>query len=228
MISQWTYVGGDGQPSFKFLPQTASRGTSELSASDTASRKLRVVGIDGGCTVRCTRTPLFTWGRIPGASSYYVVIARDEHFTNVVDVAHTRVPAYAPPLGGEEPLDDETTAYYWEVLPVETVGKEELLSEEPLLPIQAFNKSSEPPANLSPTSTTPGQPTFRWSPVEGALNYTLQVSLDPTFKTLLDEVRTDVELVHGHEDISRRGTALLAGARQRRQLEQQPVGAELV
>lgn len=137
------------------------------------------------------RTPLFTWAPVSGAKSYYVVIARDKAFTNVVDVASTKETAYAPPLGGEEPLDDETTNYYWAVVPVneEGVVSSNVLQNSP----QAFNKSSVPPAPLSPAggAEVSNQPTFKWSPAEGALNYTLQVSTNPTFASPIDNVTTD-------------------------------------
>ena len=42
------------------------------------------------------RMPLFTWEHITGACGYFVVVAKDEDFTNVVDVARTKIPAYAP------------------------------------------------------------------------------------------------------------------------------------
>jgi hypothetical protein len=57
---------------------------------------------------------------VANAQGYFVVIARDEGFTNVVDVGFTNVPAYAPRLANQEPLSDETTAYYWAVIPTET------------------------------------------------------------------------------------------------------------
>ena len=48
--------------------------------------------------------PLFTWDPIPGAESYYVLVARDPSFTNVVDYAYTRIPAYAPRLSARRSL----------------------------------------------------------------------------------------------------------------------------
>jgi hypothetical protein len=34
-------------------------------------------------------------------------------------------------------------------------------------------------------------PAFKWTPAEGALNYTLQISEDPTFSNVIEEVTTD-------------------------------------
>jgi hypothetical protein len=144
-----------------------------------------------------TRTPLFTWEPVPSAECYYVAIARDPLFTNVVDVSKVYGTAYAPAIEGEEPLDDQTTTYYWTVFPV-----------APGTPFHAceggvvgashysiFNKSSVPPTALSPVggAEVSTQPTFKWTPAEGALNYTIEVSQNETFgkENLLDEVKTD-------------------------------------
>jgi hypothetical protein len=142
-----------------------------------------------------SRTPLFTWEPVLGATEYYVVIARNPQFTNVVDVAETYGNAYAPPIGNEEPLDDETTQYYWAVIPAK--GGVHLGLTEENNP-QSFNKSSTPPSPLAPAegAEISGQPTFKWSPVsgetsEGARNYTVQVSTDPSFSNPIDNVTTD-------------------------------------
>ena len=138
------------------------------------------------------RTPLFTWEPVPGATSYYVAISRDPLFTNVVDVAHTDGTAYAAPVGGEEPLDDQTTTYYWSVFAVEGEFPHELLMGS-ISHHYEFNKHSVPPTLLSPVGGVEvrTQPTFKWSPAEGALNYTLEVSENPSFGELIDHVKTD-------------------------------------
>jgi len=57
-----------------------------------------------------------------------------------------------------------------------------------------FDKRSTPASLLSPA---PGavigaqQPTYHWTPIPGAASYQLQVSADPTFGSLLDDVKTD-------------------------------------
>jgi hypothetical protein len=187
VISNWTQIGGTNQPAFTFASQPSPSGSvQETQAGDYLLPQT-------GTTT--ARTPLFTWQRVPGASSYYVVIARDAGFTHVVDVTSTVVPAYAPqltPAAPEEPLSDETTAYYWAVIPVNTKG--EVFSEPPLQDApQAFNKSSVPPTQTAPINgvEVADQPTFRWTPAEGALNYTLQVATNPTFSNPIDNVRTD-------------------------------------
>ena len=65
-----------------------------------------------------TRTPLFTWKPLSGANSYFVVVAKDANFSNVIDEGFTRIPAYAP-RNSLKPTTytDETTTFYWAVLP---------------------------------------------------------------------------------------------------------------
>ena len=65
-----------------------------------------------------TQTPLFTWRPVAGAGSYFVIVAKDASFTNVVDYAFTQIPAYAPrSTFTPTTYPDETTLYYWAVLP---------------------------------------------------------------------------------------------------------------
>jgi hypothetical protein len=144
---------------------------------------------------RTSRTPLFTWHPVAGAKGYYVVIAYDEHFTNVADVGFTNVPAYAPHLLNKEPLADETTSYYWAVLPTRNSDGTGLSSnpENGEDSPQSFNKSSAPPAPLAPTGgvVIANQPTFAWGFAENARTYRLQVSQDPSFGHPIEDVTTD-------------------------------------
>ena len=59
-------------------------------------------------------TPLFTWHAMSGMNSYFVVVAKDANFSNIIDEAFTRIPGVRP----AEPLkpttySDETTTFYW-------------------------------------------------------------------------------------------------------------------
>lgn len=138
-------------------------------------------------------TPLFRWKRVPWAVGYYVVIARDSNFTQVVDIARTKIPAYAPRLRPNPgvPLVDETTSYYWAVMPVGPGEATGPISEDNA---QSFDKRSIPPAAVSPAqdAIVSGQPTFRWTPRLGTRRYQLQVSQDPSFAadSLIDDVQT--------------------------------------
>ena len=133
-----------------------------------------------------TRTPLFTWEPVPSADCYYIAISRQVNkggqLQDVADVAYTYGTAYAPPVGGEEPLDDETTTYYWTVYPA--AERKCTNNASPIVPegrYAVFNKSSIPPTPLAPANGAEisNQPTFKWAPTEGALNYTIEVSQDP-------------------------------------------------
>ena len=68
--------------------------------------------------VAVTSNPLFIWNPIAGKQSYWVIVAKDPSFTNIIDYAFTRFPAYAVRTGSQPSTYlDETTSYYWVVLP---------------------------------------------------------------------------------------------------------------
>jgi hypothetical protein len=129
-----------------------------------------------------------------GRQSYYVLVSKDASFSNIVDYAFTQLPVYAP-RSSVKPTTypDETTSYYWAVLPA--IGhKGSLASGDPLAASPpSFQKQSTPPAQTAPANgaLVELQPTFRWTPVEGARRYRVQVADDPTFGTLIDDVLTD-------------------------------------
>lgn len=137
-------------------------------------------------------TPLITWKPIVGANSYWVIVARDPSFTTLVDYAFTRIPAYAPRRGNSpQTYADETTHYYWAVLPASGAdGSGVSVADPTLANAAAFDKQSITPALYQVNATT--QPQFRWTPATGARSYRLQVSTDSHFGTqLLDNVVTD-------------------------------------
>ncbi|HSB37885.1 MAG TPA: hypothetical protein VLD13_02260 [Gaiellaceae bacterium] len=141
------------------------------------------------------RTPLFTWHAMSGANSYFVVVAKDANFSNVIDEGFTRVPAYAP-RNSLKPTTypDETTTFYWAVLPAASAdGSDALPLDLPNSAKGSFQKQSTPPSLVSPVGVQAflDQPTFRWTPTLGARRYRLQVSADPTFGSPLDDVVTD-------------------------------------
>jgi hypothetical protein len=140
-----------------------------------------------------TRTPLFTWKALAGKASYYVLVSKDPSFSNLIDYAFTQVPAYAP-RGALAPTTypDEETLYYWAVLPA-TGGDGDNAVGNPLeAAARSLQKLSIPPSLVSPApgSDVNDQPTFRWTAAEGTRRYRLQVSQDPSFGTLLDDVTT--------------------------------------
>jgi hypothetical protein len=186
VVSQFTQLNGADNPAFTYLAQPA--GSTPGHTVDGAYR----LPLGGSTT---TRTPLFTWTRDTNAAGYYVVIARDAGFTRIADIGYTQVPAYAPRLRNDstakEPLSDETTAYYWAVIPTGSGG---VPSEDPqVMSPHTFNKNSTSPGLIGPINNADitTQPTFRWTEAENAREYRLQVSQDPTFGSPIDDVVTD-------------------------------------
>jgi hypothetical protein len=146
-------------------------------------------------SVAQTAQPLFIWKPIAGKQSYWVIVAKDPSFTTIVDYAFTRVPAYAVRTR-TSPLTypDETTQYYWVVLPSTSAGG----SPAGNIPANGnkadFEKQTIAPTLLGPDNdaTFALPPTFSWTSVEGAKKYNLQVATEPTFATSvkLDDVTT--------------------------------------
>jgi protein-S-isoprenylcysteine O-methyltransferase Ste14 len=146
----------------------------------------------GGSTLG--QTPLLTWRPLAGRASYFVIVAKDPSFTNIVDYAFTQLPAYAPRTAiGPTTYPDETTAYYWVVLPAAFANGDGAVGNPFLGVPQIFDKRSAPPARLGPAdgSVITSQPTFRWTLALGARRYRVQVAQDPTFGDPIEDVLTD-------------------------------------
>jgi hypothetical protein len=159
--------------------------------SDTGHALDAEVHVNGTALATVTSSP-FTAGR----QSYYVLVSKDPSFSNIVDYAFTQLPLYAPRnLVKPTTYSDETTLYYWAVLPaIRADGS--LSTGNPLAAApDNFQKQSTPPSLLAPANgaLVDLQPTFRWTPVEGFRRFRLQVSEDPTFgaSAIVDDVLTD-------------------------------------
>ena len=129
-----------------------------------------------------------------GKMSYFVLVAKDAQFSNIVDYGFTQVPAYSPrSLLKPTSYSDETTSYYWVVLPANHMNGGEAVGAPLLGAPQTFEKRSTPPDRVEPASgaNLNGHPTFRWTSVEGARRYRVQVAQDDHFGTLLEDVLTD-------------------------------------
>ena len=87
VVSDWTYFRGPDLPGFTYTAHPVSGSNTAVTAND-------YLGPTQGSVT--PRMPLFTWEHIAGACAYFVVVAKDENFTNVVDVARTKIPSYAP------------------------------------------------------------------------------------------------------------------------------------
>jgi hypothetical protein len=188
VVSEPTQVNGFGKPAFTFT-STSFEPPQEPFVTPPDAYLQPASG-----TVT-PRTPYFTWNRVPGAQGYYVVLARDAGFTEVADVGFTNVPAYAPRLANEAPLSDETTAYYWAVIPATGADGSGAFSaarpqeDSP----RTFEKESAAPSPLSPGNgaTVSAQPTFQWSGSENARTYRVQVAQDPSFGHPVEDATTD-------------------------------------
>jgi hypothetical protein len=186
VFGDWTYLPANNSPAFTWTGGgSGSCTTCALAPSDYTGP---ITGTTTG------RMPYFTWRAISGAESYFVLVARDSSFTNVVDYAFTRVPAYAPRTGNlTKGYPDETTLYYWAVLPAED-GNGNGVSADPRDGTPpSFQKQSTPPALMAPGAgeLSSGPTLFRWTPAEGARRYFLQVAQDPSFANPIHEVATD-------------------------------------
>jgi hypothetical protein len=135
--------------------------------------------------------PVFSWDPVPGAQSYFVVVARDPQFTTVIDYAYTRVTAYAPRTQATTTgYADETTDYYWAVLPAAQADGHGVSTDTVSSNPQPFGKQATPSTLLGPANGTvvsAAATVFHWTPVVGARRYRLQVSEDPTFVNVLAE-----------------------------------------
>jgi hypothetical protein len=210
----WTQLGGNGAKGFAFEPppeQTSCASPRAMTGADyrpardgRTSQQTFTENLPSGRVVRGTynrRMPLLTWKAIPGACGYWVVVARDADFTQVVDLALTPEPAYAPRNAfGPVTYPEETTTYYWAVLPSQFADGRGVTSRVQDNAPQIFRKQSLPPRLLGPAAgaDVPTQPTFSWTVPrdeqgrpEEVRYYRLQVDDDPTFGSPIDDVVTD-------------------------------------
>ena len=188
VFGDYSYLPANGQPAFTWTGPLESGACSPCTMSAD-----EYVGPITGTTVG--RMPVFTWEPISGAESYYVLVARDANFTNVVDYAYTRIPAYAPRTGSQSKgYADETTLYYWAVLPADAANGDGVSAEPLTSGAQSFTKQSTPPDLVSPIDlavvNTPAT-TFQWDAVESARRYRLQVDNEASFVSPIDDILTD-------------------------------------
>jgi hypothetical protein len=188
VYGDYTYLNNIAGPGFTYdtsqLPASTPCGTPcQLSSSDY---QLPQTG------VTMARMPFFTWKPTTGKLSYWVIVAKDPSFTNVVDYAWTQVPAYAPRGQSSVTYPDEATSYYWAVLPDGNLHGGAASGDPRALGMPSFLKLSAPPTLSSPAegSTVTGQPTFQWTAAEAARNYRIQVSQDPSFGSTLEDTTT--------------------------------------
>jgi hypothetical protein len=133
--------------------------------------------------------PYLRWRPVGGAVSYWVIVAKDPSFTNIIDYAFTQMPVYAPRTNsGTTTYADESTTYYWVVLPARNANGSGA-SGDPVGVAHGTFQKQVPPANLQ-VALSNSQPVFRWKPVAGALAYELEVSPDANFGTAVEHATT--------------------------------------
>jgi hypothetical protein len=182
VTSGWTYLNGQSSPGFTYTAYSSSGPTPVVHESDY---------IAPGQGDETTGMPLFTWEHIDGACGYFIEVAKDETFLTVIDVARTKIPAYAPrKSSGPLVYPEESTNYFWAVIPVFGPSCDDYGPE--LNAPQHFTKESIPPSLLGPVANADvtDQPTFSWGATEGARDYRLQVALDPGFGSVIDDIVT--------------------------------------
>ena len=183
VVGSWTDIGDDVHPSFTFSAFPTGGACSACSAGYLG---------DGDYDLPVTGTvsagmPLFTWQPISGYQSYYVVVATDDQFQNVVDYAWTQVPAYAPRAGLSGFTDYSDATYYWAVLPATGFTGTGVSARPDLAPAETFQRQSDAPTLTSPSNgdSITTWPVFQWTPVDGAYDYHLQVATDQNFSNIV-------------------------------------------
>ncbi|HEX3255337.1 MAG TPA: hypothetical protein VHQ96_06065 [Gaiellaceae bacterium] len=151
--------------------------------------------LDPETPVNQTASPLFVWKPIAGKQSYWVIVAKDPSFTTIVDYAFTRIPAYAVRTRtSPRTYPDETTAYYWVVLPSTSVTGSPAGNVPSSGHAADFEKQTVAPTLFGPDDDAifALPPTFSWSSVPGAKKYHLQVATEPTFASITrqDDITT--------------------------------------
>lgn len=188
VFGDYTYLPANNQAAFRWNGPPASTSCSPCSMGSS----------DYGAPLTGTSVgsmPLFTWDALPGAESYYVLVSRDANFTNIIDFAYTRIPAYAPrEASASIGYADETTLYYWAVLPADNLNGSGVSAEPLTSGPQSFTKQSAPPVLVAPIDdaivNTPAT-VFQWEGTVGARRYRVQVAQDPTFSNPIDDIVTD-------------------------------------
>lgn len=175
----WSYIGDGSGPSFTFSGyptgspcQSCTNGY--LGSADYLLPQTGASSAD---------MPVFTWNPIQGAQSYYVVVSTDQSFTNIVDYAFTKVPAYAPRGGLTGVTNYPNGTYYWAVLPATNADGTGVSADPSLAPVKSFTKQVTAPT-LSPVTISGLGPVLQWSAVQGAIDYHVQISDTSDFSKL--------------------------------------------
>jgi len=191
VFGAYTYLNGGAVASFTFSGYPSGGTCSPSCNTGYLGDDDSLLPIEGSTN---TQAPLFTWNPISGKQSYFVIVAKDPSFTNIIDYAWTKVPAYAPRTGSSvKTYTDESTSFYWAVLPATTATGGGAVGNPLLAAAHDFLKQSDPPQQELPadTSTVDGAVQFQWDLAQGARKYRLMVDDSNTFASPAIDVTTD-------------------------------------
>jgi hypothetical protein len=110
---------------------------------------------------------------------YKVEVSKDPNFSAIFDSATTEQNCWTPTKG----YDDGT--YYWHVAMIDGNGH-----LAPYGDAVQFTKQYPIATLISPVGSVETTPTFVWTAVDGAKNYSLQISKNPGFTPLFDSIET--------------------------------------
>ena len=149
-------------------------------------------------------TPTLTWGVATGVTFYYVELGTNLSFTNLIITANVTEPtaSYTVPAN----LLNYSTLYYWRTTASNTSGGR-LASNSPF---SLTTQAAPPPPPAPPGAfslSSPGSgatgvaltPTLAWGGSANATGYTVDLSLGPSFTTVLAtaDLDTNVWVVPG-------------------------------
>ena len=190
IYGDYTYLDDGTGASFTFLGFPAGGACTPSCAAGYLGSGDYVLPATGTVSARM---PVFTWRPLAGKQSYFVLVAKDASFSNIVDYAFTNLPVYAPRARTTSATyPDETTLYHWVVLPATDPDGNGAAGIPLLGAPPSFQKQSVPPTLIAPTpgAAIAGQPTFRWTLAEGARRYRIQVAQDSSFGNPIEDVVT--------------------------------------
>ena len=119
--------------------------------------------------------PTFAWQASPEASKYHIQVASNASFTSMlIDSATLTTTSYTPTS------DLPGGAIFWKLASIDAAGNKSVFSVAKYFVVDT-SAPSAPIVTSIATPTNNKRPPMSWSAVTGAVNYSLQVSTDPSF-----------------------------------------------
>jgi hypothetical protein len=192
VFGAYTYLNGGATQSFTFTGFALGGSCSPSCNAGYLGDDDSLLPLEG---VTTPRLPLFTWAPLSGKGGYFVIVAKDASFTNIVDYAWTKIPAYAPRTGSAaRTYTDESTSYYWAVLPATSASGTGAVGNPLLASAHDFIKASVPPVQEAPADGAlgvDGPVQFQWDLTEGARKFHIVVDDSNTFSSPIIDTTTD-------------------------------------